>query len=211
MTATEALTFLFTDIEDSTRLWDRFPRRMARALPRHDALVKEAIACHQGAVFSAQGDGLAAVFASASAAATAAVEAQRALWREAWPSETVIRVRMGLHSGGAIVRDGSYYGPVVNRACRISASGRGNQVLLSSTTAALVADDGWTLVDLGRHRLRGLERPERVYRLDADGLPVIDLPLRITREPPGRLPDDAATSVGREHKRVVSITGPAST
>ncbi|HEY7072413.1 MAG TPA: adenylate/guanylate cyclase domain-containing protein [Acidimicrobiales bacterium] len=181
----QELTFLFTDIVDSTRLWDRVPDRMAVALARHDALVRAAITSHQGEVFAAEGDGVAAVFTSASAATAAAVEAQRAVGREAWPSEAVIRVRMGLHTGGAIVRDGNYYGPVVNRASRISASGHGNQILVSAATAERVADDGWSLVDLGRYRLHGLDCPERVYRLDADGLPVTDLPLRAGGERPG--------------------------
>jgi class 3 adenylate cyclase len=219
MTRQQALTFLFTDIEDSTRLWDRFPRRMAASLARHDALVKDAIARHQGRVFAAAGDGVAAVFTSASAAAAAAVDAQRALGLEAWPPDAVIRVRMGLHTGGAIVRDGSYYGPVVNRASRISAIGHGNQILVSAATAELVADDGWTLVDLGRHWLRGLDRPERVHRLDADGLPVIDLPLRVSRDRLVSLPHDNASPVGGEHElgelvpllkywRMVAVTGP---
>ena len=112
------VTFLFTDIEGSTVLWDRFPRLMAESLARHDALVTSAIGAHRGFVFSPGGDGFGAAFGSASAAAGAAVDVQRALNAERWPGEVVIRVRMGLHTGTAEERDGNYFGTAVNRGRR---------------------------------------------------------------------------------------------
>ena len=95
---------------------------------------------------------------------------------ESWPGDVAVRVRMGLHSGTATERDGNYFGGVVNRVARIAATGRGGHILLSGATADLVADEGWTMVDLGRHRLKGLERLERIVRLDAPGLPVVAAP-----------------------------------
>jgi class 3 adenylate cyclase len=150
------VTFLFTDIEDSTALWERFPRLMPEALARHDAVLRDAIARHEGRVFSTAGDSFGAAFASASAAVAAAVSAQQTLAAEAWPGDVVVRVRMGLHTGTATERDGTYLGAVVNRAARIAAGGHGGQILVSSATADLVADEGWKTVDLGWHRLRGV-------------------------------------------------------
>ena len=213
------VTFLFTDVEGSTVWWERFPRLMPEALVRHDAAVREAIARHGGRIFSTAGDGFGAVFASASEGVAAAVDAQRSLHSESWPSGVVLRVRMGLHSGTATERDGSYFGAVVNRAARIAAGGHGGQILLSAATADLVADEGWTTVDLGRHRLRGLERPERIVRLDAPALPVVDAPLRATRERAGNLPRAATGLIGRPDElsglvdalatnQLVTVTGP---
>ena len=134
----------------------------------------DAITRHRGHIFTATGDGFGAAFASAPEAVAAAVDAQRSLALESWPGDVAVRVRMGLHSGTATERNGNYFGGAVNRAARITAIGRGGQILLSAATADLVADEGWTMVDLGRHRLKGLERPERIVRLDAPGLPVVD-------------------------------------
>ena len=156
------LTFLFTDIEDSTALWEQFPRLMPQVLARHDAIVQGEISRHGGVVFAAEGDGFAAVFTSGAAGAAGAVGAQRALAADAWPTAVIVRVRMGLHSGTAMERDGNYFGGAVNRAARICASGRGGQIILSAATAGLVANDQWTLVDLGAHRLKGLARAERL-------------------------------------------------
>ena len=126
---------------------------------------------------------------------------------------------MGSHSGTATQRDGNYFGGVVNRAARIAAIGRGGHILLSAATADLVADEGWTLVDLGLHRLKGLERPERIVRLDAPALPVVTLALRASRERAGNLPHPSTTLIGRQDEldqlvdmvgthRLVTVTGP---
>ena len=203
------VTFLFTDVEDSTALWERYPSLMPEVLARHDAAVRDAIMRHRGHIFTATGDGFGAAFASAPEAVAAAVDAQRSLGLESWPGDVAVRVRMGLHSGTATERNGNYFGGVVNRAARITAIGRGGQILLSAATADLVADQGWTMVDLGRHRLKGLERPERIVRLDAPGLPVVALSLRAGRDRAGNLPHPSTTLIGRQDElsRLVGMVG----
>ena len=192
------VTFLFTDVEDSTALWDRHPALMPEVLVRHDGALRQAIERHGGRIFTTAGDGFGAAFASAPEAVAAAVDAQRSLRSESWPGDLAVAVRMGLHSGTATERDGNYFGGVVNRAARIAASGRGGHILLSAATAGLVADEGWTIVDLGLHRLRGLERPERIVRLDAPALPVVALPVRASRERAGNLPHPSTRLIGRQ-------------
>ena len=128
---TGTVTFLFTDIEGSTRLWQQDERVMRQAVARHDELLQQVAAAHGGVVFSTLGDGMAVAFRSASAAITAALAAQRALTSEDWPTGGPIRVRMGLHTGEAELRDGDYFGTAVNRAARLMAIGNGSQVLCS--------------------------------------------------------------------------------
>ena len=113
------VTFLFTDIEGSTRLWDEHPEEMREALARHDSILREAIVGHEGVVFSTGGDGVAAAFQRAGDAVAAAVAAQRSLQSESWPGATLLKVRMGLHTGETQERDGDYFGPPVNRAARV--------------------------------------------------------------------------------------------
>ena len=167
------VTFLFTDIEGSTRLWQQDEAAMRSALSRHDQLLREVIAEHEGRVFSAMGDGMAAAFGSASAAVRAAMAAQRSLAAEPWPTATPLRVRMGLHTGEAEWRDGDYFGPVVNRAARLMAVGHGGQVLCSSATAELVGDAAMSLIDLGEHRLRDLDRPMHVFQVGGGSFPAL--------------------------------------
>ncbi len=195
------VTFLFTDVEGSTVLWDRFPGLMGVALARHDLLVRDAIEEHGGVVFAAGGDGFGAAFASASDAAMAAVAAQRALTVEPWADQVRIRVRMGLHTGTAEERGGDYFGVAVSRAARIADVGCGGQIIVSAATAALIAGDGWAgMSDLGAHRLKGLERPERLYRLDAEGLAVVDGPVLRGTALVGNLPAQRAGLVGRRRE-----------
>jgi class 3 adenylate cyclase len=123
------VTFLFTDIEGSTRLWQADETAMRSALSRHDQLLRQAVAEHDGRVFSAMGDGMAAAFGSASSSVAAAVAAQQSLEAEPWPTATSLRVRMGVHTGEEEWRDGDYFGTVVNRAARLMAIGHGGQVL----------------------------------------------------------------------------------
>lgn len=158
---TGVVTFLFTDVEGSTRLWERWPLEMRRALEVHDCLVRDAIASYGGFVFSTGGDGFAAAFSSARDAVDAARTAQTGL-AEFDSGLVVIRARMGAHSGETQERDGDYFGPTVNRAARIMAVGHGGQVLVSSATAALIGPDG--LVDLGEHRLKDLSAGERIFQ-----------------------------------------------
>ena len=154
------VTFLFTDVEGSTVLWDRSPVLMAEALARHDAVVLASIEACRGVVFASGGDGFAAAFASASDAASAAVGAQRALAVEAFPDQARIRVRMGLHTGVAEERAGDYFGAAVSRAARVADLGCGGQIVLSAVTAALIAGDAWAhTTDLGEHRFAAWNAP----------------------------------------------------
>ena len=125
------VTFLFTDIEGSTRLWQDQPQAMQVALARHDALLRQAVERHDGHLVKMTGDGVHAAFATAPDALAAALDAQRALQAEPWDPEAPISVRMGLHTGSAEEREGDYYGPVTNRAARLAAAGHGGQTLLS--------------------------------------------------------------------------------
>jgi class 3 adenylate cyclase len=145
--ASGTLTFLFTDLEGSTRLWEEFPHAMKRALERHDAILRAAVAGSNGQVAKTMGDGMMAIFRSAAGGVSACLTAQRGLVDEPWGETGALRVRMGLHSGEAQTRTGDYFGPTVNRTARIMAVGHGGQVLLSSAAAALVLDqlpDGHT-------------------------------------------------------------------
>lgn len=138
---TGTVTFLFTDLEGSTRHWEERPDAMRAALERHDAIVRTAIESHGGYVFSTGGDGFGATFGRVSDALAAATEAQVALEAEDWPHEAALSVRMGVHTGETAERDGNYFGPVVNRAARLMAIAHGGQVLLSGATENLVRDN----------------------------------------------------------------------
>jgi class 3 adenylate cyclase len=133
------VTFLFTDIEGSTRLWEEHPQAMSQALARHDTILVGAVESSGGQVVKTTGDGLFAVFGRAESALAAALAAQRALVGAAWDPTCELRVRMGLHAGYAEFRDGDYHGSAVNRAARLTSAGHGAQVLVSGATASLVA------------------------------------------------------------------------
>src|SRR5919202_557311 len=162
------VTFLFTDVEGSTSLWEQHPDQMRVALARHDHLIESLVQQHQGIVVRPRGEGDSrfAVFPRASDAVAAATSIQQALHDEPWPTETPLRVRMALHTGEADLREGDYYGSDVNRCARLRGAGHGGQTLLSETTTALVRDalpPAAALRDLGEHRLKDLLRPEHVY------------------------------------------------
>jgi class 3 adenylate cyclase len=146
------VTFLFTDLEGSTRLWDERPDAMRSALARHDELVRAAVARHGGVVVKGTGDGVHAAFSTAADAVAAAVAAQQAILSEQWQDAATLRVRMGLHTGDAEARDGDYFGSALNRAARLMAIAHGGQIVCSQATADLARDsssDGVTLLDLG--------------------------------------------------------------
>ncbi|HTU82790.1 MAG TPA: adenylate/guanylate cyclase domain-containing protein, partial [Candidatus Acidoferrales bacterium] len=167
------VTFLFTDIEGSTRLWERAPDAMRKGLARHDDILQDAVDRNAGAVFKTAGDSFFAVFERPQDALRAATEAQRALANESWPRGVrELRVRIGLHTGPAVLRRGDYFGPTVNRVARLAAAAHGGQILLSSTTASLVGNalDGAQLRDLGSHRLKDLGEPERIFAVVVPGL-----------------------------------------
>jgi predicted ATPase/class 3 adenylate cyclase len=201
--AARTATFLLTDIEGSTRLWEEQRAAMSVALEAHDALLRAAVEQAGGTVVKTTGDGVLAAFDRPEAGLMAAVEAQRALERHAWPTTGPLRVRMAIHSGSAEVRDGDFFGPALNRTARLMAIGHGGQVLVSSTTSALVAGDqapGSALVDLGEHRLRDLDRPEHVYQVVATGLRSEFPPLRAVTEHPTNLRPQVTSFVGRERE-----------
>ena len=161
------LTFLFTDIEGSTRLWEHFPEAMKVALRRHDALLRETIETRGGYVFKTVGDAFCAAFSSAPEAMLAALACQQRLQAETW-GKTPIKVRMALHTGVAEERDGDYFGPPLNRVARLLSAGYGGQTLLSQTTRDLVRNElsnGTSLRDLGEHRLKDLTIPEHIFQL----------------------------------------------
>ena len=199
------VTFLFTDIEGSTSLWERDPRTMRQALARHDALVAAAVGQHTGTLVHARGEGDShfAVFARASDAVAAAYALQQALIAEHWPTPTPLCVRLALHTGEADLRDGSYYGPAVNRCARLRDSAHGGQILLSQATAELAGDvlpPDTVLRGLGEHRLKDLLRPEHIYQLVAPGLPADFPPLQTLDTQQSNLPIQATPLIGREHE-----------
>ena len=203
------VTFLFTDIEGSTRLWQEHPDAMRPVLARHDALVREAIEAHDGRVVKTTGDGAHAAFSTASDAIDAAVAAQVALIGEAWPLPEPLRVRMGIHSGPAEQRDGDYYGTAVNRAARIMSVANGGQVVVSLAVQELAREGAVALVDLGEHRLRDLGQAERLFQVDDARLERVFPALRSLDAWPGNLPLQVSSFVGREQQidRVVAALG----
>jgi len=201
------VTFLFTDIEGSTRRWEADPEAMRVALAAHDKVLRAAIEDNDGFVFKHTGDGVCAAFASPRAAVDAAVEAQRAL---------ELSVRMGIATGEAEFRDDDYFGTVLNRAARVMAAGHGGQVLVADSAAGLIA--GVELLSLGVRRLRDVASPITVYQLQAAGLRTDFPPLRTVDPTPGNLRRSTSVFVGRDaevaeiagllrSRRLVTLTG----
>jgi predicted ATPase/class 3 adenylate cyclase len=199
------LTFLFTDIEGSTRLWEQHADAMREAIARHDALAAAVIEEHKGRLIKSRGEGdsLFAVFPLATDAVAAACALQRAFVAEPWPKDTPLRVRIALYTGEADLRMGDYYGSAVNRCARLRAIAHGGQTLLSETTCLLVRDflpEGVTLLDMGWHRLKDLQDPEHVYQLLHPGLPADFPPLRSLSALPNNLPHQLTSFIGRERE-----------
>jgi TolB-like protein/class 3 adenylate cyclase len=175
------VTFLFSDIEGSTKLWEAQRETMGAALARHDALLRQCIAAHRGQVFKTAGDSFCAVFATATDAVNAALAAQQALHAEAWPENGAIQARMALHTGAAELRDEDYFGTPLNHVARLLAVGHGGQTLLTEITHDLCRDrlpSGAALKSLGEHSLKDLARRETVYQLCHPGLPQAFPPLK---------------------------------
>jgi len=196
---TGTLTFLFTDIEGSTRLWERDAPAMQAALARHDELLRRAIEEHGSYLFKTVGDAYCCAFPIAPDALEAALEAQRLLLKERWSEP--LRVRMALHVGSAEERDGDYFGPPLNRVARLMSAAHGGQVLLSLPPQELVRDQlpaGSSLMDLGEHRLKDLFRPERVFQLSAPELPSKFPPLKTLDAYRNNLPLQPTPLIGRE-------------
>lgn len=217
---TGAVTFLFTDIEGSTRLWEDRPDEMRQAVERHDQLVNQTLAGHDGYVFSTAGDSFAAAFSSPKMAVAAALSVQQALDSEVWKIGN-LKVRMGLHSGIAHERDGDYFGPTLSRAARIMSAGHGGQVLVSHITAEMVEEvlpSHAGLRSLGEFRLKDLGAPERLFQLVHPDLSDDFPPLRTLDNHPTNLPAELSSFIGRQREladigdrlqesRLVTLTG----
>jgi predicted ATPase/class 3 adenylate cyclase len=219
------VTFLFTDIEGSTRLWERDATTMWPALERHNAILGAAIRAHGGYHFKTIGDAFQAAFMDPIAAVAACVDAQRALHAEPWPGTGPVRVRMALHRGPADPSpNGDYLAPSLNRLARILATGYGGQVLLSSAAQDAVSErlpDDVTAISLGKHRLRDLLEAEEIWQLIILGLPATFPPLKSLEGHHTNLPQQPTALIGRdaeiaslrdlladESTRLVTLTGP---
>ena len=222
---TGTVTFLFSDIEGSTRLLQSLGERYPDVLETHQALLRTTFGAHGGTVIGTEGDSFFVVFPDAQQALAGAVASQRALHDYDWPEDARIKVRMGLHTGQGTLGGDNYVGLDVHRAARIAAAGRGGQLLVSATTRGLVEDtlpEHVTLRDLGDHGLRDLERPERLYQVVIPGLPADFPPIRSAEPRQGNLPTPLASFVGRERplrdvkdlvsrSKLVTLTGPGGT
>ena len=215
------VSFLFTDLEGSTRLWEEHPEAIREALARHDAIVRGAIESHGGFVVKTRGDGFHAAFATASDAVEAATNAQLGLAGESWSETGPLRVRMGVHTGAAEIRDGDYYGTALNRAARLMSVAHGGQIVCSESTAGLAREAlpaGAVFVDLGVHRLRDLGVPDRVFQVSHPQLDRAFPPLVSAEVHPTNLPGQPTSFVGRARElgvigealsgaRLVTLTG----
>jgi predicted ATPase/class 3 adenylate cyclase len=226
MRAVEALpggivTFLFSDVEGSTRLAAELgDARWAELLEEHRRILRRAFSAHGGREVDAQGDAFFVAFARPTDAMAAAVEAQRALEESSWPGGVRVRVRLGLHTGEALVRGDHYVGQEVHRASRICDAGHGGQIVVSQTTAELVRRSlpaGATLIDLGPHRLKGLGDVQWLFQISATGL-CSDFPRLRSLDAPHNLPAERSPFIGREEQigairkllaghRLVTLTG----
>ncbi|MFO1305079.1 MAG: adenylate/guanylate cyclase domain-containing protein [Burkholderiales bacterium] len=185
---TGTLTFLITDIEGSTRMWQAAPGAMGVALARHDAILRHGIEARGGHVFKTAGDAFYAAFATPWLALEAALALQQALRNEPWPAQAPIRVRIALHSGAAELRDGDYFGPPLNHVARLLSAGHGGQTLVSSVTCELCQDRlpaGAAMTSLGEHGLKDLARRQTIYQLSHPSLPQAFPPLRTSLAPVG--------------------------
>jgi predicted ATPase/class 3 adenylate cyclase len=224
---TGTITFLFTDIEESTRHWDEQPEAMKAALARHDAILRSSIEAHGGHVFKTVGDAFYAAFPVASEGLKAAVKAQHALAAESWGETGPLRVRMALHTGSAQQRENDYFGPPLNRVARLLGAGHGGQMLLSHAMEELVRDHlpgGTQLRDLGSHRLRDLIHPEQIFQVVAPPLPTDFPALKTLDARPNNLQTQPTLLLGRseevkqicarfrdEDVRLLTLTGPGGT
>jgi predicted ATPase/class 3 adenylate cyclase len=224
---TGTVTFLFTDIEGSTHLWEQHPEAMKTALARHDEILRQNIEDRHGHIIKTTGDGIHAAFATALDGVSAALNAQQAFSAEKWSEiePHQVKIRIGLHTGEAEARGGDYYGPALNRAARLMSIGHGGQTLLSTITADLVRDQlpsDVSLRDLGEHRLKDLVRSEHIFQLMHPNLPSEFPSLRSLDSYPNNLPIQLTSFIGRENElneakkrlasaRLLTLIGPGGT
>ncbi len=221
---TGTVTFLFTDIEGSTRLLQRMGDAYSEMLDTHSSILKKAIESHSGIVVSTEGDSFFAVFTTPDDAIASVVDFQRGLEAADWNVEDRIAVRSGIHTGEGTIGGDNYVGLDVHRAARIAAAGHGGQVLVSNTTTALVQDhlpEGVSLRSMGKHRLKDLTRPEALHQLVIEGLRSEFPPLKTLDFVPNNLPVELTSFVARgevaqvvaqmEDARIVTLTGPGGT
>jgi predicted ATPase/class 3 adenylate cyclase len=207
-------TFLFTDIERSSRLWEEHPEQMQRALESHDRILRDAVLRHHGVVVKSTGDGIHAAFQDPLDALAATVVFQIALEAPETSDGLQLRVRCGVHAGVIERRDGDYFGSAVNRAARIMNAAHGGQVLASQAVAELVQGrlpDGASLRDLGALRLRDLAGAEHVFQLQHPGLRPAFPPLRTLESVPNNLPQQVTTFIGREREQAQVKAAPKNT
>lgn len=218
------VTFLFTDVEGSTALWEEAPDSMMDALRVHDGIIEAAAADHHGIPVKPRGEGDSrfVVFDSATNAVAAAARIQAALAATRWPTPRPLRIRISLHTGTAELQLGDYYGSAVNRAARLRAIAHGGQTVMSRSTWELVRDTlptDVTVVDMGDHRLKDLTRPEHVYQINVAGLEDAFPPLASLDAVPTNLPVQVTEFIGRDrelgevvdllsHSRLVTILAP---
>jgi len=222
---TGTVTFLFSDIEGSTRLAQALDAGWPPLLERHQEIARAVWSAHGGTEVGTDGDSFFVVFTMASQAVAAAADVQRALASEPWPAGSEIRVRIGLHTGAGLLSGGTYVGLDVHRAARVSAAGNGGQVLLTDATHALLGGSlppNTSLKDHGEHKLKDLSRAERIWELSIDGLRTDLPPLRTLNAIPNNLPTQLTSFLGRQRElaeaqrlltegRLLTLTGPGGT
>ena len=199
--STIARSYWFSDIEASTRMWEKHPAAMGAAVARHDAIVRRCVEENGGTIVKTTGDGMMAVFEQPVAAALASVRVQQKLQDESWEETGPLRIRVGIHLGDAQERGGDYFGPAVNRTARVMSAAHGGQILLSSAVAEAVSGrlpSEMQLRDLGQHRLKDLAEPLRLFQIVVPGLPETFPPLSTLEQRPNNLPTQVSVFLGRD-------------
>lgn len=224
---TGTVTFLFTDIEGSTKLWEQYPEEMKSALARHDGILKEAVESNNGYLIKTTGDGIHAAFSTALDSVKAALDAQREFQTSEVSeiSEVLLRVRMGMHTGEAELRNGDYYGSTLNRAARIMSIGHGGQILVSETALQIAQEhlsENVTVLDLGQHQLKGLSKAEKIFQISTPELQQEFPALKSQTRATNNLPTQLTSFIGRERElaeaklrledaRLLTLIGPGGT
>ncbi len=198
---TGTVTFLFTDIEDSTSMWSDRPQQMATAVEHHDGIVRAALEAGGGHVFATTGDGFAAAFSRCQHAVEAAMAIQAELDAVEWPPGCELRVRTGLHVGEAQERDGDYFGTAVNTAARVMSAAHGGQTVATASVMEVAIDTDVSWTELGEHRLRGVTRSVRIVQIDPPSSQRRFTPLRVQPELTGSAPGtDRGPLLERDHQ-----------